>query len=136
MKVLITALAVLALALPLASAAAPKPKPQPGTTASVTAVQSGPCELTVTYTWSGFVSNRPINASFGVFRKIDSTAKLWYRENVGPVSGSGTLTDSFELSWAYSPGQTLTWYGFGRLSDDRSVLTGSEIEAAPVTLTC
>ena len=136
MKVVITVLAVLALALPLASAAAPKPKPQPGATASVTAVQSGPCEITVTYTWSGFASNREINASFGVFRKIDSTAKLWYRENVGPVSGAGTLADSFELSWAYSPGQTLTWYGFGRLSDDHGQLTGSEVEAAPIALSC
>ena len=136
MKVSITALAVLALALPLASAAAPKPKPQPGATASVTAVQSGPCEITVTYTWSGFASNRAINASFGVFRQIDSTARLWYRENVGPVQGAGTLTDSFELSWAYSPGETLTWYGFGRLGDDHGQLTGSEAVALPITLTC
>jgi hypothetical protein len=114
---LVSLVALSAIALPAAG------QPPSGGTATVSFANSG-CNVTVTYTWSGF-RGRNLSAGFGVVWSAGGGAEWWHFVLVDAAS-SGTASHTFDLTGVGAH----TYYGGGRLIDSKGkILAGSDVRS-------
>ena len=105
----LVALAVVVLAVAVISLPA-NAGPTPAV-ATATFTNDGSCNVTVTYTWSGFRGHN-LTASYGVYYQGTGGIDVGILfQNDNPVTGSGTSTHQFSLAGKGSH----TYYGRGNL---------------------
>lgn len=123
----------LLLLLAITATALPAQAGSPSATASAVIADNGDCTVTVTYTWSGF-KGRDLTAQAGVRWAGPAGSLFWIWEGASPVTGSGTLSRTFDLTGYGSH----TYYGFGNLKSARQRdLSGSFVfSPSGVSPTC
>ena len=98
----------------------------PPPTATATFTDNGGCSVTVSYTWSGF-KGHSLMAEYGVNWAGPGGIVIGVQVNEFPVTGSGTSSNTFELSGHGSH----TYYGRGHLVNTKGKeLSGSDVGSA------